>query len=116
MDTWVYPIVFLYRHQVELMLKAITLTSTSILGPTKEYPRGHNLSKLWKGIRPLLNRVCREVQHEVFPEEDLEGIDEYISPLASPSQDYLLLKTYPISIMLQHWSSRLTRQTSKSRF
>jgi hypothetical protein len=85
-DTLIYPIVYLYRHQVELVLKAIIKTASGLLdreltdGDRKTLG-GHDLARLWVATRPLLNPVCALVPNPPFPEEDLLGIDSYIRQL-----------------------------------
>jgi hypothetical protein len=62
-DFLVYPIVYLYRHHIELALKSIinvacfvvdyTLTKKDLY--TLDH---HDLAELWKLARPLLNPTC----------------------------------------------------------
>jgi hypothetical protein len=46
-DAVVYPIVFLYRHHLELMLKRIRVSLAHATGKKPEVVLGHDLSKLW---------------------------------------------------------------------
>lgn len=85
-DTLVYPIVYLYRHHTELVLKSITVTAFALLD--KELTEHelsilghHKLNELWKNLKPLLNPVCNLVQDSLFPIEDIEGIESYINQL-----------------------------------
>jgi hypothetical protein len=85
-DTLIYPIVYLYRHHVELVLKAIIRTASELLdrkltnGDCKALG-GHDLARLWAAARPLLNPVCALVPNPPFPEDDLLGIDSHIRQL-----------------------------------
>lgn len=85
-DTLIYPIVYLYRHHVELVLKAIIKTASALLdreltdGDRKALG-GHDLARLWAAARPLLNPVCTREPNRPFPEDDLLGIDSYIRQL-----------------------------------
>ncbi|HVB99085.1 MAG TPA: hypothetical protein VNJ12_07110 [Candidatus Dormibacteraeota bacterium] len=85
-DFLVYPIVYLYRHHVELVLKAIVRVAVALLDrePTEGDHKalgGHDLSRLWDTARPLLNPVCALVPNPPFPDDDLLGIDAYIRQL-----------------------------------
>ncbi len=52
----VYPAVFLYRHAVELLLKALIRDCGELLDlPVKAH--GHELDKLWDTARPLAEHV-----------------------------------------------------------
>jgi len=91
-DFLIYPIVYLYRHHIELTLKSIinaacvvvdyTLTETDLdtLGR-------HDLAKLWKLARPLLNPTCELGGSAALPTDDLEGIDSYILQLHKHDPD-----------------------------
>jgi hypothetical protein len=85
-DFLIYPIVYLYRHHVELILKTIVAVAASLLdreltdGDRKALG-GHDLARLWAAARPLLNPVCALVPNPPFPDDDLRGIDSYIRQL-----------------------------------
>lgn len=61
-DSLVYPIMFSYRHYLELKLKTVIVDARSLLGHCGAYPTGHNLWKLWRECRPMLD--------EIFPESN----------------------------------------------
>jgi len=50
-DAVVYPIAFLYRHYLELRLKAITIQGQELLNRRAEIPMVHDLKVLWKTAR-----------------------------------------------------------------
>jgi hypothetical protein len=88
----VYPIIYLYRHHIELTLKSIIRAAYSLLdqaltGKSSETLTQHDLSKLWAVARPLLNPVCEMADHSAFPLDDLEGIDSYIRQLHEHDRD-----------------------------
>jgi hypothetical protein len=91
-DFLIYPIVYLYRHHVELILKAIVRIAAALLdqelteGDHKALGR-HDLGRLWEITRPLLNPVCALVPNPPFPEDDLQGIDSYIRQLHEHDPD-----------------------------
>jgi hypothetical protein len=82
-DLLIYPLIYLYRHHVELVLKSIVAVASILLDrelskTEKKAIKDHCLNKLWAAARPLLNSVCEKISNPVFPLEDLEGIDAYI--------------------------------------
>ena len=91
-DFLVYPIVYLYRHHVELILKAIVGIAAALLDrelteTDHKALGGHGLSRLWDIARPMLNPVCALVPNPPFPDDDLEGIDSYIRQLHEHDPD-----------------------------
>jgi len=91
-DFLVYPIVYLYRHHIELTLKSIISTCCSLISyklTAKELDTlgRHDLAKLWSLARPLLNPTCKLGGSPALPTEDLEGIDAYILQLHTNDPD-----------------------------
>lgn len=85
-DSIVYPIVYLYRHHVELMLKdifrlAADLLEESITGSQEKHLGRHDLAQLWGMVRPMLDPVCKLVGSDPLPSADLDGIDAYMRQL-----------------------------------
>ena len=91
-DVLIYPIVYLYRHHVELVLKSIVEVASDLLDrelserELKTLGR-HGLSELWMVARPLLDPVCELAANPPFPPEDLEGIDSYIQQVHEHDPD-----------------------------
>jgi hypothetical protein len=80
MDTLVYPIVYLYRHFIEIKFKSLIRRGTRIVGKSEntqldEVLKNHDLEKLWKNFKPIFAEISKD-------EEDFEsteqGIDSYI--------------------------------------
>ncbi len=70
-DFLVYPIVYLYRHHVELILKAIVGIAAALLDrelteADRKALGGHALGRLWDIARPLLNPVCALVPNSLI--------------------------------------------------
>jgi hypothetical protein len=84
-DTLVYPIVYLYRHHIELVLKNTIYTASKLLNQEIGKLDGHKLLKLWGTLRPILDAVSDTSQE--FPAEHLEGIDSYIRQLEEHDPD-----------------------------
>jgi hypothetical protein len=85
-DYLIFPIVYLYRHHIELTLKSIisevsfvvdyTLTEKDI-----DILGRHDLVKLWNLAKPLLNPACELGGSSNLPTDDVEGIQSYILQL-----------------------------------
>jgi hypothetical protein len=56
LDRAILPIAFLYRHVLELLIKDIIFTSRRIEEDGNNYPRQHNLEKLWTEAMRLLKK------------------------------------------------------------
>jgi len=91
-DFLVYPIVYLYRHHIELTLKSIVNVAWFLIDhtPTKkdlDTLGRHDLARLWDFARPLLNPICELGGSPALPIDDLEGIDSYILQLHKHDPD-----------------------------
>ncbi len=91
-DILVYPIVYLYRHYVELILKEITVIASALLDKelTEQELKAldrHQLNELWSNLQPMLNPICQLVQETGYPIEDMEGIESYINQLHEHDPD-----------------------------
>jgi hypothetical protein len=56
-DTLVYPIVFLYRHYLELRLKEIIREGSLLLYEERDFPKIHDLGELWLPVKSIIERV-----------------------------------------------------------
>lgn len=72
-DLLVYPIVFLYRHHVEISLKEIIESGHFLLG-TKFNKKNHDLNTIWNEVK----YIAKEIWDKEFPEKDFEFIDHII--------------------------------------
>lgn len=91
-DTLVYPIVYLYRHHAELVLKSIIECASAFLDRNltkseRDSLGHHDLAKLWKIARPLLDLVCGLEKKPPLPSADMEGIDSYVRQLHEHDPD-----------------------------
>jgi len=73
-DTDLYPIVFLYRHSLELRLKDIIDVSSRLLGGCEQPRRQHDLVALWKKARVQIERVFSDESSA----ENLQALEERI--------------------------------------
>lgn len=51
LDVYVYSVVFLYRHSVELHLKASIWMSNFLLGRGETFPKHHRLDEMWQTLK-----------------------------------------------------------------
>jgi hypothetical protein len=85
-DTVVYPILYLYRHHIEMLLKSILRLSVEFLdepisGNLRRKLEQHDVQQLWRAIEPRLNPICERAQHNSIPLEDKQGITAYMQQL-----------------------------------
>ena len=91
-DVLIYPIVYLYRHHVELVLKAVIKSASELLDrelteqDLKNLGR-HGLWELWQTARPLLDPVCDHADNPPFPAADLDGVDSYVRQIHEHDPD-----------------------------
>ncbi len=79
-DLVIYPIVFLYRHQLELSLKEIILKGNELLDEPIKFRATHPLHDLWNDCRTVLERIGVSIDiPEAEPFEacitQLDGLD-----------------------------------------
>lgn len=60
-DTFVYPVLFLYRQYLELQLKMMVRTLRHLQGVGLDFPKGHRIDALWTEADKLLRQA--------FPDE-----------------------------------------------
>lgn len=81
-----FPIIYLYRHHIELTLKSMIQASRHLLdrtfvGKSDNPLQRHGLLELWMLARPLLDEVHTLADNTAIPADDLEGIESYITQL-----------------------------------
>jgi hypothetical protein len=77
-DYLIFPVVFLYRHYLELRLKELIVVSSRLLDHDVSVPTHHDLVSLWKQVRPNLEQVWPEQEKHVLDkvEERLKELSE----------------------------------------
>lgn len=91
-DFLIYPIVYLYRHHIEIVLKSLLNVACHLLDQeltareVKALGR-HDLAELWNMVKSLLNPVCELAGSDPLPLDDLEGIASYIYQLHEHDPD-----------------------------
>jgi hypothetical protein len=90
-NTLVFPIVYLYRHHIELVLKALTVNGSYLidkqLNEVEVKTLGkHRLDLLWDNFKPILREVSSMANYPIRP-EDIAGIDSYVRQLTTVDPD-----------------------------
>jgi hypothetical protein len=75
-DYLVYPIVFAYRHHVELALKVTIRDARELLDIEGERPKTHKLLALWDLAEPLLHQIADDGQTYQAVRDCLRRFDE----------------------------------------
>lgn len=91
-DKLIYPIVYLYRHNTELVLKAIMKSASRLLDRTISEPESktlgrHDLWELWQMVKPFLDPVCERAGDTPFTAADMEGVESYIKQIHEHDPD-----------------------------
>jgi|GEM_PF-2960388 len=73
-DILVYPVIFLYRHCLELQMKEIIFVGRHLIGKDFEPLNDHNLTALWKKLKPLIIEI-----EPTYPKNELDKIDSVIT-------------------------------------
>jgi hypothetical protein len=118
-DSLVYPIVYLYRHHSELVLKGITVIASALLDRQLTEAEvdalgRHGLKELWTNLRPLLNPVCELVGNAMFPAEDLDGIESYIQQIHEHDPDGQRFRYATVKLREKKKAKRLKKVSQAS--
>jgi hypothetical protein len=90
-DLLIYPIVFLYRHQLELSLKEIILRANQLLDEPVQLRAVHSLRELWDDGRTALE--CAGFSVEIAETEHFEACIEQLDRLDPQSMSF----RYPVT-------------------
>ena len=88
-DFLIYPIGFLYRHYLELQLKNLIKNGNLLLKNSEEFPLHHDINKLWKECRPILEAVFQESHSQ-----DFDAVAEYLEQYAQADPSSMAFR-YP---------------------
>jgi len=92
-DFLIYPIVYLYRHHVELILKRLILLTANLAEEelTEKCAKDleqHRIDELWNDLRFLLKKAKIRQEYGVTLEpEDVSGANSYIKQLSELDPD-----------------------------
>jgi hypothetical protein len=88
-DYAVWPLVFLWRHHLELAMKDIIAAGRAIDGEATGFPTGHDLLKLWREAKPHIQNCgpkespeLRNVEASITEFQDVDpGADGFRYPV-----------------------------------
>jgi len=80
-DSLLYPIVYLYRHYVELRLKDLMALDQRLAGEPLVIPETHDLVNLWGSVKPALLREVEAGDRE--RKREIRQIERVIKELAA---------------------------------
>ena len=63
-DLMVYPVMFLYRHYLEISLKYIFIVLRQYFEDSSDLPTHHKLDLLWKVVRSFMEREWNSAEHK----------------------------------------------------
>jgi hypothetical protein len=89
-DSLVFPIVFMYRHYLELRLKQLIQDGNLFLGNPSIFPKHHQIDRLWRECKAILKQV-----EPKMPDQDLEAIEERINEFSTTDPGSMAFR-YPI--------------------
>lgn len=90
-DTLIYPIVFLWRHYLELRLKGILRSARLLTDQPAETKVDHKILALWHKVRPLLKEIESNVDSET-----LNAVEEIVIQFDQVDTDSFAFR-YPTS-------------------
>lgn len=73
-DFLVYPIVFLYRHHLELLLKSLRALGSRLYEWDLDDEAHHKLPRLWRDCRKVIDKTWPDA-----PESDADVVEELIA-------------------------------------
>jgi hypothetical protein len=76
-DKMLFPIVFLYRHQFELCLKAIIVFGHRLFTESFTFPASHDLVSLWSQARILMERRWGRAPELDAAESQIKEMDSF---------------------------------------
>jgi hypothetical protein len=82
-DFLLYPIIFLYRHHIELILKRLIVRAPYLIDrelteTEKKHLGGHRLDLLWQDLKPMFTQICEAAGWGRPNQDDIDGIEDYI--------------------------------------
>ena len=76
-DLLVYPVMFLYRHYLEISLKHILIVLWRYFGESSKLPAHHRLDRLWGSVRPLMEREWNSDEYMTYYDAIEKRIREF---------------------------------------
>lgn len=87
-DYVAYPVIYMYRHYIELRLKEIILVGNRLYGMPQGLPKHHKIKELWTHARGILNNISSK--------DDLDVAGDCINEFSTMDPDSESFR-YPIT-------------------
>jgi len=81
-DFLIYPLVFLYRHHIELELKIIILEGNDLINNQKVERHHHKLQNLWDDAKKIIKELWPD-----GPQNDLQAVENVVLQLSELDPD-----------------------------
>ncbi len=91
----VFPIIFLYRHYIELALKELIYTASKYLDDTQHSFNSHNLLNLWKTTKKLISELVKIIDDFDIPEDEIIAVENQIKQFDSLDKCSMTFR-YPV--------------------
>lgn len=91
----VFPILFLYRHYIELVLKQLIYTASKYLGNTQYSFKSHDLISLWETTKKLIFELDKFIDDFNIPKDELTAVENQIKQFDSLDKSSMTFR-YPI--------------------
>jgi hypothetical protein len=99
-DILTYPMVFLYRHYLELRLKQVIILGQELLDEPisiqQKILENHWLNELWKPCREILEKLAEEEFWPKDPVEELDRVERLVDEFHTNDPDNINFR-YPVT-------------------
>jgi hypothetical protein len=114
-DVLVWPAIFLYRQYLELRLKAIIIRGNMLQSHVDcVYPPIHEIDKVWKDCRPIIESLNTNSQSNPSALAELEVMDKYIEEFSNLDENSFTFR-YPVNKKdKKPWKYRLKQLSLKN--
>jgi len=89
-----FPLAYLYRHHIELLVKELLLLSTKFLQLPPDWKWRHDDIRFWKLLRPMIDKL-RAIHLSGFSVNQLDSIERLLTELSERDPNTQLFR-YPI--------------------
>lgn len=87
----VFPILFLYRHYLELALKEIIIAANRFLEKEHNVAKSHNIMHLWEKVKGLISDVDLDI-----PSNEMNAVENQISQFYKLDESSMTFR-YPVN-------------------
>ncbi len=91
----IFPILFLYRHYIELALKQLIYTASKYLDNTQYSFNSHDLISLWETTKELILKLVNVIDDFNIPKNELIAVENQIKQFDSLDRSSMTFR-YPI--------------------